>query len=80
MKKTSELKVKAKNKIDNKYIQNKRFESEILLLEILITELNEVTKTSLYYQNLSKNLNNPLLKAKICWSIMKHFITRKKIH
>lgn len=53
MKKTSELKIKAKNKIYNKYIQNKRFESEILLLEILIAELNELTKTSLYYQNLS---------------------------
>ena len=50
----------------NKYIQNGRSESGFLLLETLITELNILINTTkaLYYQNLSKKLNNPLLQAK----------------
>ena len=82
MNETTRLKLKAKNKIYNKYIQNKRFENDLLLLKIIITELNELNKTtkSLYYQNLSKKLNHPLLQAKTYWSILKHFVTRKEIH
>ena len=82
MNETTRLKLKAKNKIYHKYIQNKRFENDLLLLKIIITELNELNKTtkSLYYQNLSKKLNHPLLQAKTYWSILKHFVTRKEIH
>ena len=63
----------------NKYIQNARFESHFLLLEILITELNELinTTTALYYQNLSKKLNNPLLQVKTYWPILKTFYNKK---
>ena len=42
MNETIKLKIKAKNNIYNKYIQCGRFESDFLLLEILITELNEL--------------------------------------
>ena len=66
MNETNRLKIKAKNKICNKYIQNRRFESDFLVLKIIITDLNELNNTtkSLYYQNLSKKLNNPLSKAR----------------
>ena len=51
-------------------------------LENLITELNGLifsTKAS-YYENLGKKLNNPLLKAKTYWSILKTFYNDKKFH
>ena len=65
----------------NKYIQSERFESDFLILEILITELNELINTTnaLYYENLTKKLNNPLLEAKTSWSILKTFCKEKKI-
>ena len=49
-----------------KYIQNGRFESDFVLLETLIAEPNELVSTTkaLYYENLGKKLNNPLLQAK----------------
>ena len=46
MNETIKLKIKAKNNLHNKYIQSKRFESDFLLLEILITELNELINTT----------------------------------
>ena len=50
-------KLKAKNNMYNKYIQNGRFEKDFLLLETLITELNKLINTTkaLYYKNLSKS-------------------------
>ena len=47
-----------------------------MLLETLITELNELINTTiaLYYQNLSKKLNNP----KTYWSKLKTFYNEKK--
>ena len=74
------LKIKVKNNMCNKYIQNGRTESDFLLHEMLITELNElinITKV-LYYENLSKKLNNPLLQTKTYWSILKTFNNEKK--
>ena len=81
MNETIELKIKAKNNMYNKYIQSGRFESGFLLLEILITELNELINTTkaLYYENLCKKLYNPLLQAKAYWSILKTFYNEKKI-
>ena len=81
MNKTIKLKIKAKNNMCNKYMHSGRFESDFLLLEILITELNELINTTkaLYHENLSKNLNNPLLQAKTYWSILKTFSDEKKI-
>ena len=80
MNETIRLKIRAKNNMYNKYIQNERSESHFLLLETLKTELNELTNATkdLYYQNLSKRLNNPLLEAKNHWSILKIFYDEKK--
>ena len=49
-----------------KYIQSGRLESNFLLLEILVTGLNELINTTeaMCYENLSKRLNNSLLQAK----------------
>ena len=51
-------KIKSKNNMYNKHIQNRRFESDFLLLKTLITELTELINTTKvsYYQNLSKKL------------------------
>ena len=55
---TIKVKVKAKDNMCKKYIQNRRFEYDLVLLETLITELNESVSTAkaLYYENLGKNL------------------------
>ena len=42
MNETVKLKIKTKNNMYNKYIQNGRSESDFLLLETLISELNEL--------------------------------------
>ena len=81
MNETIKLKIKAKDNMYNKYLQNGRFESDFVLLETLITELNELIATTkaLYYENLGKKLNNPLAQAKAYWSILKKFYNGKKI-
>ena len=74
-------KIKEKNTLYQKYIENGRFESDFILLEKLITELNDLifsTKT-LYYENLAKKVNNLLLQTKVYWSILKTFYNDKKI-
>ena len=43
---TTKLKNKAKNNMYNKYIQNERFKGVFLLLETLITKLNELINTT----------------------------------
>ena len=43
---TTKLKNKAKNNMYNKYIQNERFKGAFLLLETLITKLNELINTT----------------------------------
>ena len=65
----------------NKYVQNGKFESELLLLEIIIIELNELFKSikALQYETLSKKLNNIYYKAKTSWSILKIIYNEKKI-
>ena len=74
------FKIKAKDNMNKKYIQNGRFESDFVLLETLINELNKLVSTTkaLYYENLGKKLNNPLLQAKTYWSILKTFHKGKK--
>ena len=74
-------KIKEKGTFYQKYIENGRLESDFILLEKLITELNDLifsTKT-LYYENLAKKLNNPLLQTKTYWSILKTFHNDKII-
>ena len=46
MNETSKLKIKAKDNMYNKYLQNGRFESDLVLLETLITELNKLVVTT----------------------------------
>ena len=52
-----------------------------MVLQTLINEINTlITSTKdLYYDNLAKKLNNPLLQAKTYWSILKTFYNDKKI-
>ena len=69
-----------KNKLFKQYIDNGRFESDFVLIETLINEINDlITSTKdLFYKNLAKKLNNPLLQAKTYWSILKTFYNDKK--
>ena len=73
--------IKIKNLLFKQYIQNGRFESDFMFLENLITEINELISSTknLYYENLAKKLNNPLLQAKTYWSILKSFYNEKNI-
>ena len=59
-------KIKTKKLLFKQYIQNGRFESDFIILETLITEINELIPTTktLYYVNLAKKLNDRLLKSK----------------
>ena len=81
MNETIKSKIKAKNALYKKYIQNGRYESDFVYLENLIIELDELISSTkgLYYENLAKKLSNPLLLAKTYWSILKTFYTDKKI-
>ena len=78
---TIKSKIKTKNKLDKQYIENGRFDSDFVFIETLITEINGlVTSTKdVYYRNLTKRLNNPLLQAKTYRSILKTFYNDKKI-
>ena len=81
MNETIKLKIKAKDNMYKKYIQNRRFKSDFVLLETLIAELNKLVSTTkvLYYKNIGKKLNDPLLQTKTYWSILKTFYNSKKI-
>ena len=74
-------KMKAKNKLYKQYIKNGRYESDFVFIESLVNEINELISNAknLYYVNLAKKLNNPLLQAKTYWSILKTFYNDKKI-
>ena len=80
MNETIKSKIKAKNALYKKNIQNGRFERDFVLLQNLIIELKELISSTkfLYYENLAKKLNNPLLQAKTYWSILKTFHNDKK--
>ena len=56
-----------------------RKESDLIVLENLITKLNELISSTkaLYYDNLGKKLNNPLLQVKMYWSILSFFVMIK---
>ena len=74
-------KIKTKNLLFKQYIQNERFESDFVFLQALITEINELISSTrnVYYENLAKKLNNPLLQIKTYWSILKTFYNEKNI-
>ena len=81
MNETIKSKIKTRNKLYKQYIENGRFESDFMMIETLITKINgSITSTKdLYYNNLAKRLNNPLLQAKTYWSILKTFYNDKKV-
>ena len=66
-------KIKSKNLFYKQYIHNGRKESDLIVLENLITELNELISSTkaLYYDKIGKKLSNPLLQVKTYWSILK---------
>ena len=74
-------KIKKKNLLFKEYIQNGRFESDFVFLQALITEINELISSTrnVYYENLAKKLNNPLLQVKTYGSILKTFYNEKNI-
>ena len=81
MNETIKLKIKARNKLYKQCVENGRFESDFIIIEALITEINDLITSAkdLYYNNLAKRLNNPSLQAKTYWSILKTFYNDKKI-
>ena len=46
MNETIKLKIKARNKLNRQYIENGRFESEFMMIETLITEINDLISTT----------------------------------
>ena len=81
MNETIKLKIKTRDKLYKQYVENGRFESEFMIIETFITEINDlITSTKdLNYNNLAKRLNNPLLQTKPYWSILKTFYNDKNI-
>ena len=81
MNETIENKMKVKNNLFKQYLQNGRFESDFILIERLGNELSDLISQTkaLYYENLARKLNNPLLQAKTYWSILKTFYNDKKV-
>ena len=69
MNETIKSKIKTKNKLYKQDIENGRFESDFVFIETL---------KDLYYKNLAKRLNNPLLQGKTYWPILKPFYNDKK--
>ena len=81
MSKIIKSKLETKNKLYQQYIQIGRFESDLVFTESLIAELNDLISYTkdLYYENLAKKLNKPLLQAKTYWSIFKSFYNDGKV-
>ena len=65
MNETIKSKIKTRMKLYKQYIENGRFESDLMMIETLITEINDlITSTKdLHYNNLAKRLSNPIYKA-----------------
>ena len=74
MKEIIKSKMKIKSKLYKQYIQNRRFQSDFVFIERLVTE-NKTTKT-LYYENLAMKLIHCCKKKHIA-QFLKHFITTK---
>ena len=64
---TIKSKIKAKIALCKKYIQNGSFESDFVYLQNLFIDLNELISSTkaLYYEKLTKKLNNLLLQTKV---------------
>ena len=71
-------KMKTKSKLYKLYIKNVRFESDVVFIERLVTEVNDLTPhtKALPYDNLAIKLNN--WKHKHIGQFLKHLITTEK--
>ena len=80
MNETIKSKTKTKNKLYKQYIDNVRFESDFVLIETLITEINDlVTSTKdLIIKALQKNSIIHCCKQKQIGQFLWLFITTKK--
>ena len=60
---------------------NSRYENEFVFIECLISEIYKIITSTkeLYYKFLANELNNPMLQAKIYWSILKTIYNNNKI-
>ena len=74
-------KIKTKNRLCKQYIMNSRYENEFVFIECLISKINKIITSTkeLYYKILANGLNNPMLQAKIYWSILKTIYNNNKI-
>ena len=74
-------KIKTKNRLCKQYIMNSRYENEFVFIECLISEIYKIITSTkeLYYKFLANELNNPMLQAKIYWSILKTIYNNNKI-
>ena len=74
-------KVKSKNQLYKVYIKNDRNKVDFLNLINSIAELNKLVSTNKtsYYENLGKKLNDPTIKTKSYWSILKSFCNNKNL-
>ena len=79
MNETIKSKTKTKCKLYKQYAENGRFESNFVFIEASLTEINDliISTKDLYYKNLVKRLNNPLLQAKTYGQFLKLFIMTK---
>ena len=66
MNENMKTKTKTKKILYKQYIQTGRFETDFAFLKTFITEFNKLISSPkpLYYENLGKKLNNPLLQTK----------------
>ena len=66
MNENMKTKTKTKKILYKQYIQNGRFETDFAFFKTFITEFNKLISSPkpLYYENLEKKLNNPLLQTK----------------
>ena len=66
MNENMKTKTKTKKILYKQYTQNGRFETDFAFLKTFITEFNKLISSPkpLYYENLEKKLNNPLLQTK----------------
>ena len=70
-------KMQTKNKLYQQYIQNGRFEYDLVFIESLIAELNDLIfyMKDWYYENLAKNWIIHCYKLKHIGQSLDHFIT-----
>ena len=74
-------KVKSKNQLYKVCMKNGRNEVDFLSLKNSIAELNKLVSTTKisYCENFGEKLNDPTIKTKSYWTILKSFYNNRKI-